>query len=618
LNSSTEIAVGNVTAPDYSRSGATAASRAVSVGGITCQLLGETGSFEAELSARQLGEALHEVTVRLRSAIQGPLPLVRLAFALPCIDAQAVWTPAAFRNKGLHQHFLKSFVSRANTHEPVCCIHSTSGENRLTFAASETGLAIELKAGADDLNNAVDCHVAIVDETREAVSSFDLTVRLDLRRVPYHVAIRDASAWWEHLLRPTGLPLPVSDAAFAPVYSTWYSFHLEMTQDQILRQCELAREYGCGTVIVDDGWEAPDTDGYGRAGDWTVARNKFPDLRSLVDQVHALDMKFMLWFATPFFGKRSPVYERFRPMLLPGQESAPFGIIDPRFAEVRDYLTRTIASRVREFGLDGVKIDFLDAITQQPNLADRTDGGRDMASLPLATGRLARQIADAVTRARPGVLIEFRQAYVGPRMRRCANLLRASDCALGTLENRIRCIDLRLTAGATSAVHGDMLTWHRDEPVEQAARQLLSVLFAVPQISVLLEKVPESHQQMLRFWLTWWRTHRQTLMQGDLIPLHPESNYPVVIASDSRKQIVVAYDEAPLPVNLFSEQEIYLINATHRTSLILEHDTSNPADRRVSVQDCRGRQTFDGSVTFRGPVSRVEIPSSGVARLRAC
>lgn len=42
-----------------------------------------------------------------------------------------------------------------------------------------------------------------------------------------------------------------------------------------------------------------------------------------------------------------------------------------------------------------------------------------------------------------------------------------------------------MTSGDT-AVHSDMLMWHRDDRDEAVALQLLSVAFAVPQISVRL------------------------------------------------------------------------------------------------------------------------------------
>lgn len=64
--------------------------------------------------------------------------------------------------------------------------------------------------------------------------------------------------------------------------------------------------------------------------------------------------------------------------------------------------------------------------------------------------------------------------------------------------------------------------WHSDEPAESAALQLFNVLFSVPQISVLLDRIPPEHVEMLRFWLGIWREHRDVLLDGELAPLHPE------------------------------------------------------------------------------------------------
>ena len=53
-------------------------------------------------------------------------------------------------------------------------------------------------------------------------------------------------------------------------------------------------------------------------------------------------------------------------------------------------------------------------------------------------------------------MIEFRQSYIGPAIRKYGNIFRAGDCPADILSNRIHTIDLRLTSGST-AVHSDML-----------------------------------------------------------------------------------------------------------------------------------------------------------------
>ncbi|NIO10738.1 MAG: alpha-galactosidase, partial [Deltaproteobacteria bacterium] len=88
-------------------------------------------------------------------------------------------------------------------------------------------------------------------------------------------------------------------------------------------------------------------------------------------------------------------------------------------------------------------------------------------------------------------------------MRKYGNMFRAADCPNMAVINRARTTDIRLLCGNT-AVHSDMYMWHRDDPVEKAALQILNVLFSVPQLSVRLDSVPEEHIRMIKFWTEYW------------------------------------------------------------------------------------------------------------------
>jgi alpha-galactosidase len=75
-----------------------------------------------------------------------------------------------------------------------------------------------------------------------------------------------------------------------------------------------------------------------------------------------------------------------------------------------------------------------------------------------------------------------------------------------------------------------MVMWHYDDTVESAAMQLIHALFTVPQISVRLDEVPESHVDMIRRYLAFWREHRDVLLDGEIRPLQPQHAYPAVVA----------------------------------------------------------------------------------------
>ena len=86
------------------------------------------------------------------------------------------------------------------------------------------------------------------------------------------------------------------------------------------------------------------------------------------------------------------------------------------------------------------------------------------------------------------ILIEFRQRYIGPSIRRYGNIFRVCDCPDSGISNRVGIVDLRLLSGNT-AVHSDMLMWNKEEKAEIAALQVIDCLFGTMQFSVRLDSM---------------------------------------------------------------------------------------------------------------------------------
>ena len=160
-------------------------------------------------------------------------------------------------------------------------------------------------------------------------------------------------------------------------------------------------------------------------------------------------------------------------------------MLDPRFPEVRAFLISIYENALREWDIDGFKLDFIDMFRfdgEDPAVSENY-AGRDIKSLPEAVDRLLSETMAHLNRIKPGILIEFRQAYIGPAIRKYGSMFRAGDCPADVLSNRVRTIDLRLSSGST-AVHSDMLEWNSADSAESAALQFLNILSSVPQISV--------------------------------------------------------------------------------------------------------------------------------------
>ncbi len=569
---------------------------------------GDAGPFKVKL--RDAGSKDEVVVVRLSLASPEPAdpPRLALTFSLPQRDMQGTWTPTHGRNRQIHPNWSgQKNVSRATFSAPLYSFYNLSGQNRLTFALSDALSASALSAGVCEETGRIQCKAEILTERTAPLSHYEVVLRIDTRDLPLRDVLESISNWWAGMekYRPAKAP----EIASAPMYSTWYSFHENLDADALVRQCELAAGLGCEAIIVDDGWQTRgERNGYAFCGDWQPL--KIPDMAQLVRRVHQTGLKFLLWYAVPFMGYQSENWQRFQDKLLFRRDRSSAGVLDPRYPEVREFLINTYVEAMEQWDLDGFKLDFVDSFRPEEGTPVGDGDGRDIASVALAADTLLSDLIQRLRGIKSDVLIEFRQRYIGPAMRKYGNMFRAADCPGDAVTNRIHCVDIRLLCGQTPC-HGDMLMWHGSESVSAAALQLLSVLFAVPQISVKLDELPEDHLAMLRFYLDFWKRYRKVLLAGRLEPAAPVSLYPSVQARDETTTITVVYDRCVAWVPGPLGKEIYIINATREAEVALQ--LGEPFGRcRMSSLDPTGREVASESALLPEGLYSLPCPPSGM------
>jgi len=572
-------------------------------------LTGITDAIEASLWTSREADGVDLVHVRIVASEDELLPPLTLTWTQPVVEIHAFWQPGSDARKQLNAQWQGAYTAKATSNAPVGCFYNLNGLNRLTFAVSDALNPLAIRAGVHEETATLACSIGLPTTALPAV--YEVTLRLDTRDLAYHACLNDVQRWWAG--QPGYDPAPVPPAARLPMYSTWYSFHQNVLATDVEHQCRLAHELGCDTLIMDDGWQTDDTGrGYAFCGDWQVTSTKIPDMRAHVRRVHDIGMQYLLWYSVPFVGRESRAWERFKGRLLRFVDRLGAGVLDPRYPDVREYMIATYEQALRAWDVDGFKLDFVDSF-DQPAQDTGPDAGRDYESVPAAVDRLLTDVIARLRAIKPAVMIEFRQTYIGPLMRTYGNMFRAADCPNDAISNRIRTLDIRLLCGNTAA-HADMLMWHPDEPVESAALQLLNVLFAVPQISVRLDTIPTAHQQMLRFWLGWWRAHRDVLLDGALLPLHPEALYPVVIATTDAQRIVAVYADTAVDPGSYLPDELWIVNGTLKQRMILE--LGEPLGRRrLEVRDCRGALVRSRELDLAVGLHAIDVPAAGLIRI---
>lgn len=427
--------------------------------------------------------------------------------------------------------------SRTASGMPLICLHNKADMNRVCVALSDPTNPSTLLSGVVEENGTAQMQIDLLSQLCPPMDSYEVVIRIDKRDIPFYEAIKDVRRWWASLGYECAY---TPDTAKLPMYSTWYSFHQHTIPEDIINECKIAKEYGMDTVIVDDGWQTDDNSrGYAFCGDWQVCPSKIPDMKSFVDEIHNLGMKFMIWFSVPFVGFESKNYERFKGMYLDTRNGARASVLDPRFKEVRTFLADIYEKGVKEYGWDGLKLDFIDSFGLSEESSQDFDK-MDTVSVEEAVQMLLAEVTERLKKINPDIMIEFRQSYVGPAIAKYGNIFRVTDCPCDAIINRESSLRLRLTSD-TTAVHSDMLMWHNNDTNESVMYQLLSIMFAVPQISVRIENISEDHKKLLKSYLDFWRQHRKTLLDGNLTVSGADAGYTMAKSKNHGESVAVLY-----------------------------------------------------------------------------
>ena len=572
----------------------------------------EPGGWRFDVATTSPGAGVEVVRVVAKSDVETPPPKFSVKWFVSQKDIHHVWS-ADSTHYGIP--WGKPFCAELSSWMPLYSFLDANDHSRMTVACSESCRKTEFRAPISEKKMGFDCSLSFFTVPEAPMKEYAVEIRLDSRDVFYGDAIGDATDW---MCRAAGIsPMETPESAFDPLYSTWYTFHQDVSDALVEEECALAAELGMRTLITDDGWQIDQPIGnrtevgYMFCGDWKAGRN-FPDMAAHVRRVHALGFRYMLWYSVPFVGEKSANFARFRDKVFPCENCCGGGwVLDPRFLEVRQFLIDTYERAVRDWDLDGLKLDFIGRFTlkgEDPAIKDNY-AGRDIKSIPLAAERLLTDVMARLKTIKPDILIEFRQPYIGPCIRKFGNMIRATDCPLSMVENRTRIARLRLTSGKT-AVHADMLEWRADETPESAARCIINSLFGVVQYSVRLKTLSESHRRMLAHWIRFSQDHREALLKGKFRPHYPAADYPLLEGESATERVFGVYQEN-LVVNVGDVgKTVYVVNGANADFLVLDFGEDALS---VDVFDTIGK-AIERRSAAKGLV-RLPVPKAGYVRI---
>lgn len=147
--------------------------------------------------------------------------------------------------------------------------------------------------------------------------------------------------------------------------NNWEGTYFDFDDEKLISIAKDAKELGLEMLVLDDGWfgenRNDDTQGL---GDWFVNEKKIRcGMKELARQIHALGLKFGLWFEPEMISPISKLYDAHPDWCLhvKGRKCSPSRnqyVLDYSRADVRDYIIDCMSSLIEEAELEYIKWDF--------------------------------------------------------------------------------------------------------------------------------------------------------------------------------------------------------------------------------------------------------------------
>ncbi len=150
--------------------------------------------------------------------------------------------------------------------------------------------------------------------------------------------------------------------------NSWEAAYFDIDEEKLCSFAEHAKELGIEMLVMDDGWFGHRDSDNSSLGDWFVNERKL-DLKRLVDRVHAMGLKFGIWYEPEMISQDSALFRAHPDWCLhvPGREHTNCReqlVLDMSRDEVVENLFCQIDNLLSAYEIDYVKWDFNRNLTE--------------------------------------------------------------------------------------------------------------------------------------------------------------------------------------------------------------------------------------------------------------
>jgi alpha-galactosidase len=568
---------------------------------------GDVQPFKTEIKVDTLSEDLYLINLTLYTDFPSGLPSFKFNIKYPQNKIDALWSSRSWSSN--------SFInipnySRLQSDYTIVSGLTNSSKNRITlstfdnFKSRYTG--IDIKKETDSLVFSFNFFNTSVPDAE--LLEYKVKVLLDLRNENYSKTVRESVQW--RLDQENNSAITKVDPSLLPVYSLWYPMDRNIPLENITHYFDSISTMGFRSVLFDDGWQNVVRFDVDANGLWDPSETTV--VKEFMNKVREKKMKIALWYSKPFLGANNFVFKKFDGKYVQYVTSSQ-PILDIRYPDIREYLSTVYNDVVSNWGINGIWFNFLNGYYPDENVIMTKDVGRDFVSVRKSLDSLRILMQNNLQASNPELSINQTYPTVGPL--HTSNTKTINGFLGTTVLNDVRekLVNNRLMYGEYSPFM-EVMGIHPKDPALDVALKFQSILFGAPYISYFSYTLPENVRETLSFWIKYWKTNSQFILENDFEAYDPVHHYTILKAGNETKQIVGFFARTePLNLGYFNFETADLINSSDYPFLSITGTPTGKVD--YITYDYTGKYIDRGILKFKKEVAVMDVPVGGFIRL---
>lgn len=569
---------------------------------------GDLKPFEATIDIKELGHQKFVLNIYLHSAFAALPPSFTVSVKFPLDKINQIWNSKTWSNKSF---FTLPSYDRAAAGFSIISGLTINDQNQITFTCKDAYQSRFVSSNIREEKDSIAFSLGFFEDNPPLsnLQDYQAEVLVDFRNIHFSKAIYDASSWFLAAEFKQGIAL---DTSSVPVFSTWYPMQRNIPLENITRELDSLKTFNFKSILVDDGLQALVRMKIDTA--YIYEESSYKTMTLFKQKCAEMKLPLYMWYSIPFMGGNPLILKKFEGKYIRYRAPRQMYVLDPRYAEVRNYLVSIYANFLSEWQFDGFWFDFLKGFYPKEGAVLEEDRGRDFVSIQLAVDTLFADMSARLKKLNPGIFMGQKFQVAGPDLVSYQNFLTGFVGVENSKIVREKMVNNRLLYGKYTPFMEVVAINPREKP-EEIARKLQAVLFGNPYVSFFITTLPWESKQTIRFWLDYWKKNYRTIFEGSFEPMQVSRFYPVIKVENEQKIIYMLYEDYTinLPVALTATIDVINSKTTQEVNFLL-----GKAGVQYSYElfNCQGVSIEKGVLKSRSKNTVVQlIPSAGFIRI---